>query len=659
MKKLLLILFMILTISAWSRPLFKVEGSSVTVDIEGVGKKARIVKIDFLTESSVKITTCNNATLSDKQSLIFKTNLRPVKIKADYKDSNVEIGSDKVIVNVEENGLVRIFNRESGGRMIVESDKMFNSSTIEQGAYSYKQRLFLGREERLFGLGQVADSKSCFNLRGQKIEVVQNDEAIASPVFYSDRGYAVIWDNYSASSFSDTKGFLEISSSVADEIQYVFIYGPEWSNIVSEIRTMTGKVLMLPRWAYGLWHLPSSLGTTTQDAIVAKYHQAELPSDKYDDANYDLFKKELALEQSEQKARYSNALPLFEMQSDFEKFDTLPARVCLPSKSAMPGMQKYGTFVYTGNVKGCWNSLKNQITSGMNISLSGNPYWSTNIGGVASSCENTPYPELLTRWYQFAAFNPIFQISETGREIWDIAKPGDKYYEAMANAIKLRYRLLPYIYSSAYNVYKNNESLVYPLMFNALDDPKIYEYGQQFMFGNALMVCPVTEAGVTEKKVYLPKNKDNNGWVDFWTGKHYDGGSEITTNVTIDNIPLFVKDGSIIPMTGPFLSTEDSLGAPVEIRIYPGKGRKTFIYYDDDHKTKGYKEDFTAKIIVAYNSKDNTIELSGVEGFSQSIATPKIFNVVVVTEEKGTGLEKCSEPVVLEYKGKRIKAKVE
>lgn len=643
------ILFCLVVISVFSRPLYVVEGNTVTIDVELIGGKARIIRVDMLTPSAVKVVSSNKETLSERPGYIVREGLDPVRFKVNYKDNIVEITTSNLIVDVEENGLVRIFNRASN-RLVVGSDKMYQASALDPGKFDIKQRLFLSGNEQLFGWGQ-SETDRLSNLRGQHLEIVQNEVATASPIFYSDKGYAVIWDHYSKSGFTDTKGYLELSAVATDEIEYLCIYGPEWDKIIAELRTVTGKAPMLPRRAFGFLTAPADSG-----ADVGQYHLYGMPADQYPAGSFDQLKKEHeALLQADFRNINASALPI--LKSTLPQLYTSESRACLPTRSALPGVQQYGVFTYTGAVKGCWNTLKSQITSGINFTLAGQPYWSTNIGGNTSEqCSSEPYAELMTRWYQFAAFNPVFQLMETGKEPWKIAQPGDPYFQAIADAIRLRYRLLPYIYSVAHQVYAANGSMVRPLYCEFPDDPKTLKIDQQFMFGPSIMVCPVTAPGVASLQVYFPGQAFD--WVDFRTGKRYPAGSESKIDVSIASVPVFVKSGSVIPLAPVNNCANDSLSQPLELRVYPGP-KNEFVYYEDQNDGQGYTLAQVARIGLFFSEKEKALEIGSTEGTYPGLPVERMFKVVLVDDEKGLGLSTCDNCQTVTYKGKRIKVKLE
>ena len=247
---------------------------------------------------------------------------------------------------------------------------------------------------------------------------------------------------------------------------------------------------------------------------------------------------------------YRLTYPLFVSQAVYEgqRETTSEKRVCILTRSAFLGQQRYGTINWSGDVDGTWDSFRRQIVAGLDYTITGMPYWTTNIGGffrpgkLQYSDEN--YQELLTRWYQWGTFNPIFRVhgfqSET--EPWHYSQQVE---DNMQEMLDLRYRLLPYIYSAAWQIMKNGSTMMRPLVMDFKEDTSALKQTSEFMFGKAILVAPITEPNVKEWDVYLPKFTP---WYDFWTGERFDGGQTIETVAALDKIPLFAKAGSIIAM---------------------------------------------------------------------------------------------------------------
>lgn len=286
-------------------------------------------------------------------------------------------------------------------------------------------------------------------------------------------------------------------------------------------------------------------------------------------------------------------------------------RVFNLTRSAWTGQQKYGTVMWSGDTAASWETFRKQIPAGLNFCASGLPYWTADIGaffvkrgdcwywdGEYDGTTNDPaYLELYTRWYQWCCFLPIFRGHGTDcrRKLWNFQGEGGAFYRAMLRANKLRYEFLPYIYSTAGKVWRKDASMIRMLAFDFPKDAQALEITDQYLFGESLMVCPVTKAMYYKKDksahtkkqetpslirdVYLPKGCD---WYDFWTNKVYEGGQWIEAEAPIDRIPLFVKEGSILPMQHPVNSTEETVMPDnLTFIVYAKKDCSYELYTDD------------------------------------------------------------------------------
>ena len=310
------------------------------------------------------------------------------------------------------------------------------------------------------------------------------------------------------------------------------------------------------------------------------------------------------------------------------------------TRSAYAGIQKYGVVPWSGDTAATWETLRIQITEGLNMALCGMPWWTLDIGGFFVVKENwqargcgcsgdpTPkwfwhgdfeqglddpgYKELYVRWLQMGAFLPMFRSHGTDvpREIWHFGEPGDMFYDAIADAIALRYRLMPYVYSLAGSVRCEDDTMMRPLFFDFPDDPDAASDHQNFMFGRSLLICPVTEpmyyypGGEPVMPDGSDENKDSNGmqhqrsrqcylpagcdWYDFRTGEKYRGAETVTVTSDIRSIPVFVRAGSIIPMEEKLSYAAQAVSTPLEIRVYPGADG-CFTLYEDAGDGYGYE----------------------------------------------------------------------
>lgn len=312
-------------------------------------------------------------------------------------------------------------------------------------------------------------------------------------------------------------------------------------------------------------------------------------------------------------ADYTNAYPLFHARTIYEgqRSTETKKRVCNLTRCAYTGQQRYGTIMWSGDISASWTVFKKQIAGALNFSASGFPYWTVDVGGFfikKGDCwywngdfdgtnKDKGYLELYTRMYQWAAFLPVMRCHGTDckRELWAFENEDMRFYNALVKANELRYKLMPYIYSMAAGVYFENKSIIRMLGFEYPDDVTCHNIDDQYFFGDSLMICPVTfpiyyAPGNTPlnneatRKVYLPAG-DN--WYDFYSHVRYEGGQWITVDAQINHIPVFVKEGSIIP-TNIEKTTYANAPAEIEWLIFPGKDAE-FKLYEDSGDGYGYE----------------------------------------------------------------------
>jgi alpha-D-xyloside xylohydrolase len=353
---------------------------------------------------------------------------------------------------------------------------------------------------------------------------------------------------------------------------------------------------------------------------------------------------------------YRLMYPLFVSKavSEGQRETSADKRVCILTRSAFLGQQRYGIINWSGDIGGTWDTFKRQIVAGLNYTITGFPYWTTDIGGFFrpgnSQYTDEKYHELLTRWYQWGTFNPIFRIHGymTETEPW---KYGQTVENNMRKMLNLRYKLLPYIYSEAWQVTKKGSTIMRPMVMDFNGDADAMKQPYEFMFGKVLLVAPVTEAGVNEWNVYLPKTA---AWYNFWTGKRFDGGQTIKTDAPLDKIPLFVKCGSIIPI-GPAIQYAGEKSAdPLEIRIYKGADGK-FELYEDEGDNYNYEKGIYSSITFSWNEAKKILAIGDRNGSFSGMLVNRKFNIVLVDTTKGIGsdtAEKCDKEVA--YTGKKI-----
>ncbi len=354
--------------------------------------------------------------------------------------------------------------------------------------------------------------------------------------------------------------------------------------------------------------------------------------------------------------------PLFASQAIYEgqRKTTDEKRVCILTRSAFAGQQRYATINWSGDIGSTWDAFTRQIVAGLNYTITGMPYWTSNIGGFfrpglpqfspgESQYTDVKYHELLTRWFQWGTLNPIFRVhgyqSET--EPW---KYGKEVEANMLKMLNLRYRLISYIYSEAWMVTKNGSTMMRPLVMDFQDDYTALNHKYEYMFGKAFLVAPVTKPGVSVWDVYLP---EKSSWFDFWSGKRFEGGQTIHTPAPLSKIPLFVKAGSIIPM-GKFIQyTNQKSSDTLEIRVYSGADG-TFSLYEDQGDNYNYEKGEYSTIQFNWDEKQQVLIIGDVQGQFSGMLQKRVFNIIWINEQSGNGINVCKIDKQVKYEGKKV-----
>lgn len=304
--------------------------------------------------------------------------------------------------------------------------------------------------------------------------------------------------------------------------------------------------------------------------------------------------------------RYFDVYPLLHTAAFYEGFrHDLKGRALILSRDAYLGAQRNGTIFWSSDIFPTWDTLRRQISTGLNFTASGIAYWGNDVGGwqylpsehhpvhpplidPSDARENVggydDYPELYTRWFEYGAFQPNFRTHGSRRynEVWSYGKQAEPI---LAKYLKLRYQLLPYIYSLAHYTFETGAPYMRALFMDFPNDPNVADLGDEYMFGPAFLVAPVTQQGVTSRKVYLPAGTE---WYNYWTNERIHGGQSITADAPIDTIPLFVRAGSIVP-TGEPIENTTQVQKIAKLRIYPGMDGD-FTLYQDDGNTYAYEQ---------------------------------------------------------------------
>ena len=655
-------------------------------------------------------------------------------------------------------------------------------------AYRGKLHFDWQADEAIHGLGQFEEG--IYNYRGNHQYLYQHNMRIPIPFFVSNKGYGLFMDCSSLMTFQDDANGSYLFMDTIEQLDYYFIKGYTMDEIISGYRTLTGKAVMLPKWAFG--YIQSKEAYKTADELVAvakKYRELKVPIDgiiqdwntwepgkwgqktvdksRYpnlakmnekihdlnihtmvsiwpntnvggenhkefakagylleDNSTYDAFNEDArnmywqqmeeelfsggfdswwcdstepfsgpdwsGEEKREPWERYqlvggehkkfldptkANAYSLVHAQGIYEnqRKVTTEKRVLNLTRSGYTGSQRYGTVLWSGDTFASWETYQQQIKEGLNFALSGMPYWTQDIGAfftVGSAWQNRGcgqhtnpnplwfwkgefnegvkdlgYKELYVRWLQYATFLPMFRAhgTDTPREIWAFGEPGDLYYDIIEKYIKLRYQLMPYIYSLAGSVWLEDKTIHRSLLFDFAKDETAREIWDQFMFGEALMICPVitpmhylAESKKIQEEVkgvracYLPKGTN---WFDYWTGETYEGGQWVEASAPLETIPIFVKAGSMVPMMNGLEYATDTEGKPLEIHVYSGKDG-SFTLYEDGNDNYEYEKGQYATIQLNWSEADQKLTIGEVKGEYQGMSKKRKFEVFVDGEKR-------------------------
>ena len=361
-------------------------------------------------------------------------------------------------------------------------------------------------------------------------------------------------------------------------------------------------------------------------------------------------------------AKYFNAYSLMNSKSVYEgsRRANPNKRVFILTRSAYAGQQRYAAATWSGDIVSRWSDMQDQIATGVNFALSGIPYWTMDIGGFAVESRYydakgetlDEWRELNLRWFQFGAFAPLFRShgQYPYREIYNIAPQGHEVYNSLVYYDKLRYKLMPYIYSLAGKTYVDDYTIMRGLVMDFNNDEKVRNIGDQYMFGPSLLVNPVYAFKARTRNVYLP---DGNGWFDFYDGTFYKGGQTITANAPLDKIPVFVRAGSIIP-TGPDLQyTGEKPADKITLYIYSGKDAD-FELYEDEGVNYNYERGHYTIIPLHYDDATKTLTIGERQGSFNNMLTSRKFEIVWVKVDKPAGMGNSRPSQVVDYNGKKL-----
>jgi alpha-D-xyloside xylohydrolase len=328
-------------------------------------------------------------------------------------------------------------------------------------------------------------------------------------------------------------------------------------------------------------------------------------------------------------ARYANLFPLMTttVVHDGQRSESDRKRVYILSRSAFAGIQRNGVTAWSGDVLSDFETYKRQIPAALNFELSGVPYWTSDVGGFIMGHPNDPeFRELFVRWFQFATFCPIFRVHGTrypdANELWSY---GPDAQAALVKFDKLRYKLMPYIYSTAWMVTHDSYTPMRPLVMDFASDPRALNIGDQFLFGPSILVNPVTEQGATSRRLYLPAGTR---WYDYWTGEAQDGGKSIEAAAPLDSIPLYVRAGAILPLGPDIEWSTEKPADPIELRVFPGADGN-FTLYEDENDNYDYEKGVYATIPFRWDDATRTLTIGARRGSFPGMLQTRTFRVAI------------------------------
>jgi len=371
-------------------------------------------------------------------------------------------------------------------------------------------------------------------------------------------------------------------------------------------------------------------------------------------------------------AKYFNAYALMNAEAIYngQRGGDPDRRVFLLTRSGYAGQQRYSTATWSGDIAARWEDLAAQIAAGLNFSVSGIPYWTMDIGGFCvenryvraqklfdrTGRENDDlreWRELNTRWYQFGAFVPLFRAHGQWppREVFNIAPENHPAYKSIVRYTKLRYTLMPYIYSLCGMTYFDDYTIMRPMVMDFAADRNTLNIKDQYMFGPALLVAPVYRFGQRRREVYLPENEV---WYDFYTGQSLPGGRTATVDAPYGLIPLFVRGGSILPAGGDISYAMQKSGEPLTIAVYGGRDGE-FTLYEDEGVNYNYEKGRFSKIRFSYRQADNTLTVAAREGSYEGMPAARRFNIVKVDAAHPVPNAVKASGIRVDYAGEELK----
>ena len=369
-------------------------------------------------------------------------------------------------------------------------------------------------------------------------------------------------------------------------------------------------------------------------------------------------------------AKYFNAYALMNALAIYEglRESDPDRRVFQLTRSGFAGLQRYATATWSGDIATRWEDMKAQISAGLNFALSGIPYWTMDIGGFCverrfeigqrefnrSGKENDDlkeWRELNARWYQFGAFTPLFRSHGQFpfREIYNIAPDNHPAYQSILYYTKLRYSMMPYIYSLAGMTYFDDYTIMRALVMDFGKDSRVKNIGDQYMFGPFLMVCPVYEYGASQRDVYFP---ETSGWYDFYTGEFIQGGQKVTVKAPYERMPLYFREGTIMPYGPDIQFVDEKLPENIILYVYTGQNG-SFTLYEDEGVNYNYEKGRYSTIPITYNETSRTLSIGERKGEYPGMLKNRTFNIVVTDKNEPKPFDLNIKGFEVSYNGEK------
>ncbi len=350
-------------------------------------------------------------------------------------------------------------------------------------------------------------------------------------------------------------------------------------------------------------------------------------------------------------------------------------RVFLLTRSGFAGEQRYSTATWSGDIATRWEDMRAQMTAGLNYSMAGLPFWGMDQGGFCvenryvaaqqefdktgkENADLKEWRELQARWNQFGCFVPLYRAHGQWplREVWNIAPADHPAYKTIVAYDKLRYRLMPYLYSMAGMVHLKDYTMMRGLVMDFNGDEKVLDIKDQWMFGSALMACPVGEYQKYSREVYLPKQK---GWYDFYTGAYHAGGQTIVADAPYDKIPVFIPEGAILPIGPEMQWSDEKKPELIDLYVYAGKDG-SYTLYEDEGTNYNYEKGKYAVIDFKYDDARKQVTIGARKGSFDGMLQKRRFNIILVDQKKqqGVNLAKSPKGKVVKYSGQAMTVKL-